>query len=71
MVVSDACHRASLRYDVFETVEQFEDFLFGERIRIISFYSGKFTGKPVMHFFRIFLVDMAERILLRILVNPY
>ena len=70
-VVSDAGHRAALRHNVAEVVEQAEDLVSAHRVGVALFDAGYLAGDAAVHVGGCLLVDVAERVFHGILVDPY
>ena len=70
IVVTDTSHRASLRNDVLEMVEQVKKFLCTECVRILSLDAGHFIGDTPMHVLRRLFVDVTERVFHSIFIYP-
>ena len=71
IVIPDARHRTSLRNDVLEMVEQAEQLLCAQSVRILGFDASHFVRNAPVHVLRRLFIDMPERIFHRILVHPY
>ena len=70
VVVSDSGHRAALRNDVFEVVQQAEEFFGSQCVGVLGFDAGYFIGYSPMHVFRRFFVNISERIFDCVFVHP-
>ena len=70
-IVADAGHRAALRNDVTEMVEQRENLLLRERVRVFLLDAFDFGSDALVHLARRFLVDVSERVLEGVLADPH
>ena len=70
-VVADAGHRAALRNDIAEVVEQRKGLLARERVGILLLDALDLGGDPLVHFARGFFINVAHGILEGILADPY
>ena len=70
-IVTDTGHRASLRNDIFEMLEQRINQFLAHRIGIFFLDTGKLAGHTVMHLIRITFHQLTFIVFQRILVNPY
>ena len=70
-VVADAGHRAALGNHVAEVVEQFENLLLRHGVGILPLDALDFGGDALVHLAGGRFVDIAERILQRILAHPH
>ena len=70
-VVADTRHRAALRNDVTEMVEQRENLLLRERVRVFLLDAFDFGSDALVHLARRFLVDVSERVLEGVLADPH
>ena len=70
-IVADTGHRAALRNDVTEMVEQRENLLLRERIRVFLLDAFDFGSDALVHLARRFLVDVSERVLEGVLADPH
>ena len=62
-IIADAGHRAALRNNVTEMVEQGEGLLFGEGIRVFLLDAFDFGSDALVHLARRLFVNVPERIL--------
>ena len=70
-VVADAGHRAALGNHVAEMVEQLEDLLLRHGVGILPLDALDFGGDALVHLTGRRFVDIAERVLQRILAHPH
>ena len=70
IIVADASHRAALRHNVAEMIQQAEQFLGRQRIRILGLNARHLVGNAPVHILRGLLVDVPERVFDRIFVDP-
>ena len=70
-IVADTGHRAALRDDVAEVVEQREDLVARQRVGIVLLDAFDLGGDTVVHIFGRAFVNMAERIFEGVFRNPY
>ena len=70
-VITNTCHRATLWDDIAEVVEKLENLLAGQRIGVLILDTHQLGCDTVVHVCRCRFVDVAERVLQRILTNPY
>ena len=59
-----------MRYDILEMVEQFEKLFGAQSVGIFRFDASHFISQTPMHVFWGLFVDVPERILYCIFVNP-
>ena len=70
MVVADARHGASLRHDVAEVVEEFEELVFGQRVGILALHAGDLACQAAVHVGGRLLIDVPVSIFQCVLVDP-
>ncbi len=70
-IVADTGHGTALRNDVTEVVEQGEDLVGRHGIGILLLDTLDFAGNALVHLPGRLLVDVAERILERVLADPH
>ena len=71
VVVADAAHRTSLRNDILEVLEQFEDFLLAQWVGIFVLYAGELPRDALVHHIGVQFIDVSVRILEGIFADPY
>ena len=71
IVIADSCHRAACGNNIFEVVQQIENLLGRQRVRILLLHTRNLVGNTPVHLFRRALVDVAERIFHGIFVQPH
>ena len=70
-IIADAGHRAALRNDVTEMVEQRENLLLRKRVRVFLLDAFDFGSDALVHLARRSFVDVSERILEGVLADPH
>jgi len=69
--IANTCHRTTLRHHIAKIAQQFIQLLLCDRIRVAELNARQLTGNASVHIVRRQLVYIAQRILERILVDPY
>ena len=70
IIISNARHRASLRYYITEMVKQVKQNLLRQWVRITAFYASNLTSQTMVHISRRLFIDIAISIFQSIFVYP-
>ena len=70
-VIPDTGHGSALRNNVFKVLQQIENLLFAEGVRIFAFNPGNLTGQPVVHVFGCQFEQLVIAVLQGVFVDPY
>ncbi len=71
IIIADSAHRAALRHDIAEMVQQLPQLCYRKRVGILVFNPGNFARQSLVHIVRSLFIDIPVGIFERILVHPH